>query len=164
LSNLVTASERLVLSRERICQAMREHANPNGGLSKPGENASAWFDVLKSIPGAPVLLQAVKAWWTVHPLRVVCISAADAIKTVVEPLAQRHPIGLAVAAAVVGAIFVRSHPWRWLLKPALFAGLLPQIVATAATQVPAESWMKILASLMQQTKTKSAVHQTDAMG
>ena len=167
MSNLVTASERLVLSRERLCQAMREHANPNSGNSKPAEktsaSASAWFDGLKSIPGAPVLLQALNAWWTVHPLRAVCMSTASAIKTVIQPLAQRHPIGLVAGAAVVGVLFIRSHPWRWLFKPALFAGLLPQIVAAAAAQVPPQSWINVLPSLIQQTKAEDPALQAEAM-
>jgi hypothetical protein len=161
VNNLVTASERLILSRERICQAMRDQVSPNSGVSKPGAGASTWLDFLTSTPGANVLRQAVNAWWTAHPLRVVCMSAAGAIKTLVEPLAQRHPIGLTAGAAVVGAIVVQIRPWRWLLKPVLFAGLLPQIVVTAAAQVPAKSWIKMLASLMQQTKTKNAVRQAD---
>lgn len=43
------------------------------------------------------------------------------------------------------------------LTPALFAGLIPQIIAAAAAQVPPQSWMKMLMSLMQQTKTKGPV-------
>lgn len=166
MSNLVTASERLVLSRERIYQAMREHANPNSGFSKPaqGTSASAWFEVLKSIPGAPVLLQALNSWWKVHPLRAVCMSTAGAIKTVIQPLAQRHPIGLVAGAVVVGVLFVKSHPWRWLFKPALFAGLLPQIVAAAAAQVPPQSWINVLTSLMQQTKTEDPIQEAGVMG
>ena len=166
MSNLVTASERLVLSRERIYQAMREHTNPNSGFSKPaqGTSASAWFEVLKSIPGAPVLLQALNSWWKVHPLRAVCMSTAGAIKTVIQPLAQRHPIGLVAGAVVVGVLFVKSHPWRWLFKPALFAGLLPQIVAAAAAQVPPQSWINVLTSLMQQTKTEDPIQEAGVMG
>lgn len=168
MSNLVTASERLVLSRERLSQAMREYGNPNSGYSKTAEkssaSASAWFDGLKSIPGAPVLLQALKAWWTVHPLRAVCMSTADAIKTVIQPVAQRHPIGLVAGAVVVGVLFVKSHPWRWLFKPALFAGLLPQIVAAAAAQVPPQSWINVLTSLMQQTKTEDPNQEAGVMG
>jgi hypothetical protein len=165
VSNLVTASERLVLSRERLCQAIREHASPNSGLSKSaqGTSASTWFDALKSIPGAPVLLQALTAWWAVHPLRVVCMSTAGAVKTVIQPLAQRHPIGLVAGAVVVGVLFVRSHPWRWLFKPALFAGLLPQILAAAAAQVPPQSWINVLTSLIQQTKAEDPVLQAEAM-
>jgi hypothetical protein len=166
VSNLVTASERLVLSRERISQAMREHANPNSGFSKPaqGTSASAWFEVLKSIPGAPVLLQALNVWWKVHPLRAVCLSTAGGIKTVIQPLAQRHPIGLVAGAVVVGVLFVKSHPWRWLFKPALFAGLLPQIVAAAAAQVPPQSLINVLTSLMQQTKTEDPNQEAGVMG
>ncbi len=165
MSNLVTASERLAMSRERLCQAMREHSDPHSSLSKTaqGISAPAWFDGLKSIPGAPVLLQTLNVWWAVHPLRLVSISAADAVKAVIQPLAQRHPIGLVAGAAVMGVLFVRSRPWRWLLTPALFAGLIPQIIATAAAQVPPQSWMKMLMSLMQQTKTKGPVLQADSM-
>lgn len=162
----MTVSERLILSRERLSQAIREHSGSTHGAPKTPEGTSvpAWFDSLKSIPGAPALLQTLGAWWAVHPLRVVSVSTADTVKTVVQPLAQRHPIGLVIGAAVVGILFVRSHPWRWLLKPALFAGLLPQVVATVVAQVPPQSWIKVLASMMQQTKTKDPAQQADPKG
>ena len=49
MSNLVTASERLAMSRERLCQAMREHSDPHSSLSKTaqGISAPAWG------PGGP---------------------------------------------------------------------------------------------------------------
>jgi hypothetical protein len=37
-----------------------------------------------------------------------------------------------------------------LLKPALFAGLLPQLFARVIAQVPSRSWMAVLTSLVQE--------------
>lgn len=56
---LPTASERLVLSRERLRRALREIAVPpqvkkNAGLGGP---ISAWFNNLKSTPGASGVIE-----------------------------------------------------------------------------------------------------------
>lgn len=163
MSNLVATSERLVLSRERLRQAMREGSAVDSSATKrsQGNSGMAWLDGLKSVPAGSVLFEAVINWWATQPLRVASLAAVDAVKTVVHPLAQRHPIGLVAGAALVGALFVRSHPWRWLLKPALFAGLIPQLAATVIAQVPNQSWMNLLISLLQQSSPHNPVQPAD---
>ena len=54
---------------------------------------------------------------------------ADAALT---PLARRHPWMLTGAAAGVGMALGVLRPWRWLLRPAVLAGLLSPVVAPEA--------------------------------
>lgn len=93
---------------------------------------------------APSLATGViNQWWEHHPLRLATNVSADAAKALVQPVAQRHPVALVAGAAAVGAILVWSKPWRWLLTPALMAGLLPKVISQVMTvrssQVPARS-------------------------
>ena len=143
--------DRLALSRERLRQAMRDGAAPPGRASQRATgSATAWFDSLNSIPGAGIVIEAVRTWWARHPLRIASLVASDAANAVVRPLARSNPIGLMLGALLLGGLFAWSRPWRWILTPALFAGLLPQIVSKAMASVPAQSWMAVLASLTQE--------------
>lgn len=122
------AVARLVLSRERLRQALRDKKDPPGLARKP-RFGGAWMAGLKSIPGAGVVIDAMHRWWTQHPLRMAAMAAADAAKIMVQPLAQRHPLGLVFGVFLLGGLLARSHPWRTLATPALLVGLLPQILS-----------------------------------
>jgi hypothetical protein len=64
----------------------------------------------------------------------------EAVKTLLLPLAQRHPLGLVLGGVALGALLGWSRPWRWLATPALVVGLLPQLLAwLAAAQAKARS-------------------------
>jgi len=76
--------------------------------------------------------------------------AVDASTALVRPWAQRHPIGLVMGALLVGGALAWSRPWRWLLTPALLAGLVPQMFSRFMAAVPSQAWVSVLASLMQQ--------------
>jgi hypothetical protein len=56
-------------------------------------------------------------------------------------------------------LFAWSRPWRWILTPALFAGLVPQLFSKAMALVPPRSWMAVLGSLVQE-QTRSATAPT----
>lgn len=140
---LMTSSERLVQSRERLRMAMSSTSAAPGTATKPGpaESATAWLDILKLNPAAHIVIAAVSAWWTQHPLHVLGTAAAATAKAAVQPLAQRHPLGLAMGAVLLGGLLAWSRPWRWALKPALFAGLFPQLISQAMAQVPIQTWL-----------------------
>ncbi|HEY5580480.1 MAG TPA: hypothetical protein VIK56_04840, partial [Rhodoferax sp.] len=93
---LLTPSERLTLSRERLRLALRDISAPVGGASSARASAVglAWLDSLKSIPAASIVIEAVRSWWAQHPWRVSSVLASEAVKAVVQPMAQRHPLGL----------------------------------------------------------------------
>ncbi len=128
---LLSATERLEKSRERLRLTMLADANPaSQGASGQGVFSKfEWLNALKSTPGARILLDAVGAWWSYHPLRRNGLLFADVAKTFVTPVAQRNPVALIAGAVVLGGLFAWSRPWRWLLKPALFAGLVPQLIS-----------------------------------
>ena len=146
-----TPSERLTLSRERLRQAMRADATAAKSGGSPPAGAD-WLSTLKGLPAFDVILETLGAWWAQHPLRNATLLVADAAKTAVQPIAQRNPLALIFGAMLLGALFAYSRPWRWLLTPALFAGLLPQLLSKAMGRVPPASWMTILASLTAQPR------------
>lgn len=153
MSAELTASDRLVLSRERLRQAMRDIVAPPDRAAKQRTGGSAvGLERLKSTPGASVVVEAVSRWWEQHPLRIAGMLAADLVKAVIQPVARRNPLGLVLGAAVLGGLLVWVRPWRWIPKPVLFAGLLPQLVSTVMAQVPPRSWMAVLTSLVQQQR------------
>jgi hypothetical protein len=128
---------------------------PQSGATaqRVGEAATDWLSVLKSIPGVSVVSDAVRSWWRQHPLHAAGLVLADTAKAVVLPLAQRHPLALVAGGFLVGGLLGWTRPWRWIVTPALLAGLLPQLLSRAAVGVPPSSWMTILATLLKQPET-----------
>ncbi len=131
------AAQRLAESRERLRLSMtRQHA-PTDGAAAP-------------------MLDALQDWWAAHPLHVAGVVAADAAKTLIRPIAQRHPIALLAGALLLGGVLVWAKPWRGILKPALLAGLLPQLLSKAMAVVPVESWLAVLSALTRQAAPAAA--------
>lgn len=93
-----------------------------------------------------VLVEAISSWWQRHPLRVVTLIAKNTTRVAVQPLARRNPLGLAIGALALGAFVVWARPWRWILKPAIFAGLLPQLLSKGIAHLPLESWLAAISS------------------
>jgi hypothetical protein len=158
-----TAVQRVALSRERLRQAMQTTSAPSGA-SAPGGSTTAsanLFDALKSIPGAGIFLDAVNTWWAQHPLHTAGLVATGAAKAIVQPMAQKNPFGLMIAMVLLGAMVAWKKPWRWLLTPALFAGLLPQLVSKFVTHMPLEAWLAAFESRNQpQSQTQDQRRRT----
>lgn len=161
MSAKTSAADRLALSRECLRQAMHDASAPRGSATKQRAAGAGldWLQSLKSIPGSSVVIEAVRSWWAQHPLRVAGMVAADAASAVVRPVAQRNPLGLVLGALVLGGVLAWSRPWRWIITPALFAGLLPQLVSKAMALVPPRSWMAVLGSLVQEQSRRPAESQ-----
>ena len=156
--SVVKATEQLMLSRQRLQLALAEtaHANrPTAAVVKDSETRQSpdWIKELRNIPGVGLGLQALSAWWATrwqqHPLNRAVSMAWDAANAVAKPMAQRNPIPMALAAVAVGAVLAYSRPWRWILKPALFAGLLAQVSAKLVSEVPLQSWMSLVTAALQ---------------
>lgn len=147
-----SASERLALSRERLRLSLRKAmaAQGHARLESDGAGHRGWLDSLKSIPAAGIVMEAASLWWAQHPLRVASMLTADAVKSLAQTTAQRHPLGLVAGGLVLGGLLAWGRPWRLLLTPALLAGLMPQLLSKALSLVPPGSWMVVLASLAQQ--------------
>jgi hypothetical protein len=126
-----TPAERLTLSRERLRRALTGAAQTSGEDGAGRRTSSHWWDELRALPGAGIVIEAVQHWWAKHPLRVPTLVAFNAAQTLIQPLAQRHPLGLMLGSLVVGGLLAWQRPWRWALIPALWAGLLPQLLLTS---------------------------------
>jgi hypothetical protein len=126
-----TATTRLAHSRERLRQAL--YGTPAADRSP--QVPAQWWGELRAQPAAIVIIDAVQAWWALHPLNATVRIVSSTALDVVRPLARRHPLLAVLGAFALGGLLVWSRPWRWALKPALFAGLLPQVLSSWMLQV-----------------------------
>jgi hypothetical protein len=148
--SVASATERLAQTRQRLQIALAETIEAKRPRAALSDHASpAWMDELKAIPGVGIVVQALSAWWAKYPLNAASAMAFDAANAVAKPLATRHPVSLVLAAAMLGGLLAYSRPWRWILKPALFAGLMAQLSAKLVAQVPLQSWMSLLTAFAQ---------------
>ncbi|MGY4828371.1 hypothetical protein ACVNIS_07335 [Sphaerotilaceae bacterium SBD11-9] len=140
---LPTAAERLAVSRERLRQTMRA-SMPPARASQPPSELPSWLKGVAEMPVIAAVLDAMRGWWSHHPMRLATLVASDAGKALIGPLAQRHPLALVAGALVAGGVLMHVKPWRGLLKPALLAGLLPQVISQVMAHVPLQSWLSAL--------------------
>jgi hypothetical protein len=153
MKELTMVADRLAESRARLRQAMQVIAKPpqrtsgGGSGSLLGATGTAWLDSLKSAPGTSIIVEAVSSWWMRHPLRLASAVASDAARAVLQPVAQKNPVALVLGALAFGAAVAWSRPWRWISRPALLAGLLPQILSKVIAHAPVSSWMTVLSTL-----------------
>jgi hypothetical protein len=137
---LQTPSERLARSREQLRLSLQAAPALVADIDGTGAASTAptWLDALKSNPGTRVVIDVVSHWWAKHPLRLAAIVATTAATAAIKPIAQRHPLGLVAGAAVLGILIAWCRPWRWS-RPALLAGLLPQLLLAAVRAAPPQS-------------------------
>ena len=108
----LSANERLVLSREQMRRFLRGQGT--AGQEPPGQS--------RADAGAGLG----------HAGRVSLLAAHLAL----APTARRHPWPLVGAAMLAGGLLAWSRPWRWLLRPALFAGIAAQLTSHVVARLP----------------------------
>ena len=140
----MNAVERIEMSRARLRHAMQPPVVL--GNDAPAAGLLGWLERIKEQPSIAVVIDALQSWWSRHPMRPLAQVATEATNAVARPIAQHNPVALVVAAGLIGVVFAWSRPWRWALKSALFAGLMPQLVSRVVATLPLESWLAVFNS------------------
>ena len=151
----LTPLQRLERSRERLRLVLAPPPRPAADASASGSGKS-WEQRLRDIPGLAVAIDVVKVWWQQHPLHAASIVAAEVGRATLRPAANRHPMALVALAMVAGAVLAWARPWRWALRSALFAGLLPQVTSRVVASLPIEAWLKVLGTFMNGSNRSAA--------
>jgi hypothetical protein len=126
---------------------------PSSAHASGDPNDSVWTQALQASPALSIVVTAVQTWWSHHPMRASGMVAAEAAGALAKPLAQRHPVALVAGAFGVGALLMWSRPWTWLIKPAVFATLVPPLASSAMARMPIAPWMTVLNALINTTRT-----------
>lgn len=149
----MTAVQRIEASRARLRHAMQPPPTLPDKAAATGP--LAWLQRLKDQPGIAVIIDALQSWWSGHPMRPLIQMASAATHAVARPIASRNPVALVVAAGVIGIVLAWSRPWRWALKPALLAGLMPQLLSRVVAHLPLESWLAAFGSPAPEPRTST---------
>jgi hypothetical protein len=127
------ALARLAQSRTRLLAALQQDAAPAAGTATPGSGDLAPWS------GAAWLLDLLRGAWRQQPWQAAAGAAALAARELMRPLARRHPLLLVLGAALAGVALVQLRPARRLLRPALWAGVMPQVVRAVLARWPGPS-------------------------
>ena len=156
--NPPNAAKRLALSRARLRAAMQPPVRESIDR-EPGRSTPPWVARIQSrfqrLPGVALVADALASWWARHPLRPATVAGGEVSRAVVEPLARKHPLALVASAAAAGAAIAATRPWRWLLKRALFAGLVPHLASRIISKLPLDSWLTMLNAVVSSPTPRS---------
>ena len=134
-ANVRLAAQRLTRSRALLQTALEPHSiaskSPTASVNNRtvGAQAPAPSAGLSAIPGFDLGVEAVKFWWSRHPLRLAVALLANTADAAIKPAAQRNPVALISGAFLIGGLLAWARPWRLVVKPILFAGVMPQITS-----------------------------------
>lgn len=149
------ALARLQRSRAGIQRALTE-SSPD---APPGTSAGAaplLADVLtklRNVPAANLLLDAIASWWSQQPAGILLRLGTTATRTLVKPIAQRHPVALIVCALAFGGLITWTRPQRWLIRPAAVSRWLPRFAAGVAAHIPLSVWLTLLRTAQSRSTT-----------
>lgn len=141
------ANERLAQSRERLRQAMRLGAlapRGTGASTSLGASGREGTASASATLGLPVIVQVLLEGWSRHPLRTAITLGHCAAKAILQPMANKHPVALMLAALLVGASVAYLRPWRWVVKPGFRTGLLPHLAYKTLSRIPLTMWWSVL--------------------
>lgn len=146
----LTAVQRLDASREKLRLAMMPPPKASHAARPP--STGHWYSALSHLPGIDLLIESAKAWWMLTPLRPVATVVTEATNVAARPLAANNPLAFIAVAALAGAALAWARPWRWMLRSALFAGLVPQFASRVVAKMPIESWLTMLSTALRSPK------------
>jgi hypothetical protein len=129
MSTEAGACERLSASRERLRHALHQVHSAKTSGANPEGLLGGLLGQMQAEPGAGLMMNLLQAWWQQQPMRVGLLLAQEATTGLLQPIAQRHPYRLVLAAAAVGGLTVVVRPWRWIPVSGLLAGLLPKVLS-----------------------------------
>lgn len=158
----LSAAMRLAESRERLRQYMlrgdgrHDARRRNAAAQAAGLNPSR-LDKLRAMPVVGVVIDALWAWWSNHPLQPAASLAEGLAHETIVPFTRRHPLGVLVGAFCVGGAIAWFKPWRYLRKEAIFAGLVSQVASITLTSMP---WESVLGALTSFAHSRSDVEST----
>ena len=152
----MTDTDRLARSRATLRQALAPaHAQvaDAGGTRKTSE-LPARPGVASQTTNAALGL-ALTQWW-VQQSWVSRLKSAKAVgNAALLPAAQRHPVALVLGAAALGALAVRTVPWREVLRPAHWVAWLSPLVLGELAAREAVPWAATLDALLKAAATAS---------
>lgn len=125
----LAAKERLVRTHLQLRIALLG-ADSLAAPARPGSpstasTASTTGRPPKDLPLSSLLWIALKTRLGPHPVMAVAGAMVSVADAELRPIATRHPYRLALAAAAVGALAVRTRAWRgWTMAVPLAATLL----------------------------------------
>lgn len=128
------AKDRLEASRRHLQRALRTNGCRPAGTASGTESREA--------ETARLTAQALRSWWSLHPLRIGSEATIAVANALLRPAAERHPFGLVAGAVLAGGLLVWIRPWRWMVRPGLVTGLCQQLVHEAVVK----AWPQWLAS------------------
>lgn len=156
--NVPVATERLRQSRQRMRELLLAF-NASSAPGKSGHRATgasgALLAALAALPVLGPLIARAANWWANHPLRVVTQLFASPGTSTAKRLTERHPAAMVLGAAVGGALLMWARPWRFaLLRRALYASVLPQLVTTLLSRVSTDGWPDVVHSALRRPDAK----------
>lgn len=138
-----SAVARLALSRASLRAAMLPKPRVPDSSGFFGQGAAGWTEGiaerLRNLPGAGAIVETIQSWWDRHPFRPIGHIAAASARRLAGPVAERSPLKLVFAAAAIGALLAVLRPWRWMLRSAIFAGLVPALAMRAMRELPLDT-------------------------
>lgn len=160
-TTLPGAIERLEQSRRVLRQRLFELNGSQGASAESGTASgkpSMWLDALKSVPLVGDLVGALSSWWAHHPLRAVADLFSAARPAQAKPDSGERGLTTVVAAVALGAVLLWLRPWRFaLVRRAVFAGLLPQVISTVMSSLRTDGLIGWVESLLKRPKPSAPV-------
>jgi len=119
-TEILTAQQRLALSRRALMQHLRGDENPySSGESSP-RKVGVVSSLMSGTSYGGAIRNLLERWWSRHPANAV----SQLARPILERYAQQQPVKLMAASAGIGALIFLVKPWRLLSVTALLAAAL----------------------------------------